>query len=625
MNNPVVASQRVLLEQYKNQIDALTEQVGKAEQQSEACRQQSANSLSDALQQREAFVALQIEMKAKGGAEQAEQAEQGRRSAEEDAELVRLRGEVAQVQEKEQEITTLKAEQQEQLKTEEAHRRKEAGKFKVLLAASRAKASSLKDALEAKNSAMSETAHTLESENAHLKEQVGLLNSQVLEHEQSLGALEGLSAKYAETESQLMQLKSDIVDANGRVEAMGAEGSRVAGELRQEQLLRRRMHNQLEDIKGKIRVFARCRPLSKTEKGRGDGTAVDFRDPFTCAITQTNNHSTGKEPRAFSFDRVFDDTSTQEEVFEDTNSLVQSAVDGFNVCIFAYGQTGSGKTYTMAGAGGAPGITPRALTRLFEVVEETKARKKGTTVEVTCYMMELYRDTLCDLLLKKKRRNNAPDANANKPVKLIVKRDPRGVVYVQGATVLGAANATELQKHMDYGMGQRHVSSTAMNAESSRSHLVFAVMIKTTESKSGKTVNGKLTLVDLAGCERVGKTGASGDLLKEAQSINKSLTALGDVISALSSGSAHVPYRNSQLTQLMSDSLGGNAKTLMFVNISPADYNADETVNALTYAARVKLIKNSQSKGAETKEVSKLKGMIKDLQEGIEPKSLQIG
>merc|ERR1712216_612624 len=109
------------------------------------------------------------------------------------------------------------------------------------------------------------------------------------------------------------------------------------------------------------------------------GTAVEFRDPFTCAVQQ----AAGKEARAFSFDRVFDDSSTQEEVFEDTNSLVQSAVDGFNVCIFAYGQTGSGKTYTMAGADGAPGITPRAMQRLFDVVDETRTRKKGTTVDVT--------------------------------------------------------------------------------------------------------------------------------------------------------------------------------------------------------------------------------------------------
>merc|ERR1712216_734991 len=204
-----------------------------------------------------------------------------------------------------------------------------------------------------------------------------------------------------------------------------------------------------------------------------------------------------------------------------------------------------------------------------------------------------------------------------KATKLMVKRDPRGVVYVQGATVLSASTAEELQSHMDFGMGQRHVSATKMNAESSRSHLVFSIIIRTIDAK-GKTVSGKLTLVDLAGCERVGKTGASGDLLKEAQSINKSLTALGDVISALSSGSSHVPYRNSQLTQLMSDSLGGNAKTLMFVNISPADYNTDETVSSLNYATRVKKITNDASKAAENAEVTKLKAMVKKLKAGQE-------
>ena len=157
-----------------------------------------------------------------------------------------------------------------------------------------------------------------------------------------------------------------------------------------------------------------------------------------------------------------------------------------------------------------------------------------------------------------------------------------------------------------------------MNAESSRSHLVFSVLIEYTDLMNKKTNTGKLTLVDLAGSERVGKTGATADRLKEAQSINKSLSALGDVISALSTNQKFIPYRNNILTQLMSDSLGGNAKTLMFVNISPADYNAMETQTSLVYASRVKLITNDANKQSDSEEVAKLRRIIRDLQEGKE-------
>jgi kinesin family member C2/C3 len=166
------------------------------------------------------------------------------------------------------------------------------------------------------------------------------------------------------------------------------------------------------------------------------------------------------------------------------------------------------------------------------------------------------------------------------------------------------------------GSKNRHVAGTKMNAESSRSHLVFSVIIQCTSLQTGNTTYGKLSLVDLAGSERVGKTGATAERLKEAQSINKSLSALGDVISALSTNADWVPYRNNKLTMLMSDSLGGNAKTLMFVNISPADYNADETAISLAYASRVKLITNDAQKNSENKEITRLRKIIAALKEG---------
>ena len=189
-------------------------------------------------------------------------------------------------------------------------------------------------------------------------------------------------------------------------------------------------------------------------------------------------------------------------------------------------------------------------------------------------------------------------------------------VYVTNLQVREAKSPADLMRIFEEGSKNRHVASTNMNAESSRSHLVIGIIIESINKTNGNVLKGKLSLVDLAGSERVAKTGATAEQLKEANSINKSLSALGDVISALSTEQSFIPYRNNKLTQLMQDSLGGNAKTLMFVNISPADYNADETVISLTYASRVKLITNDASKNADNKEIARLKGVIAKLKMG---------
>ena len=174
-------------------------------------------------------------------------------------------------------------------------------------------------------------------------------------------------------------------------------------------------------------------------------------------------------------------------------------------------------------------------------------------------------------------------------------------------------SAQALQDVIDHAMDQRHVSATAMNSESSRSHLIISVLIETVHAITGRPTVGKLSLVDLAGSERVGKSGVSGEGMEEAMAINKSLSALGDVVNALTTGAKHVPYRNHKLTTLMSDSIGGNAKTLMFVNLSPADYNAEESHSSLLYAERVKKVKNSSAKTVETAEIKALKDQLAKL------------
>lgn len=368
-----------------------------------------------------------------------------------------------------------------------------------------------------------------------------------------------------------------------------AKEQELKDSIRQRKLL----HNQLEDLKGKIRVFCRVRPLSSSEKERGCTNIATIVDEFTIACESKN----GIKP--FVYDSVFGPNASQEDVFEDTKRVVQSAVDGYNVCVFAYGQTGSGKTFTMQGVPGNPGVTPRAMTELFDVLNHLPSHYKW---QVSCYMVEIYLDNLVDLFLPKNFKGTPPA--------LTIKKDVKGIVVIPEATLIIVTNAKEIMEKFDEGNLMRHISSTKMNDTSSRSHLIFGVMIDVTNSETNQRTVGKLSLVDLAGSERVSKTEATAERLKEGRAINKSLSALGDVISALSSNESHIPYRNNKLTMLMSDSLGGTAKTLMFVNISPANYNQEETTMSLYYAARVKLITNDPSKNVESKEMSVLKQEI---------------
>ena len=298
--------------------------------------------------------------------------------------------------------------------------------------------------------------------------------------------------------------------------------------------------------------------------------------------------------------------------------MVQNAVDGFNVCLFAYGQTGSGKTFTMMGPGGSWGsemenndnleadvdntmfgVAPRAVIELFEIQKRLKGKIE---VKIRYSMLELYRDHLEDLLLG----NNAR-------TKLTIKKDPRGIVYVQNLTTEEVTCPDDVEKLMRRGHRQRHTAATLMNSESSRSHLLMTFNIDCVNLNTKISTVGKLTLVDLAGSERVGKSGTSGVSQAEGTAINKSLTALGDVIAALTTGSKHIPYRNHPLTMLMSDSLGGNAKTLMFVNISPLVDNVDESLSSLQYASRVKKVSNKSTKQIETKEIRRLKKQLAKL------------
>ncbi|KAG7318564.1 hypothetical protein KOW79_018319 [Hemibagrus wyckioides] len=367
-----------------------------------------------------------------------------------------------------------------------------------------------------------------------------------------------------------------------------------------ERTLRKKYYNMVEDMKGKIRVFCRIRPQTRAELVRGSSTIVSCLDDYTVIL------ETPRGPREFQFDRIFTTEHTQDDVFQESSRLIQSAIDGFNVCIFAYGQTGSGKTFTMLGDREQknPGIIPRTFTKIFEIIQENETKFE---FKVSASMLELYNDRLQDLFV-------SPADALSKRIE--IKKDKKGLVFAQGAEAKEATSAGELFALFELGSANRHIAATKMNIESSRSHLIISIMLESRNLANGSMTYGKLNLVDLAGSERAAKTGAKDDQLKEANSINKSLSALGDVISALALEQAHVPYRNNKLTQLMQDSLGGNAKTLMFLNISPSDCNLDETLTSLIYASRVKAITNHAQRNMESKEITQLKEVILRLKSG---------
>jgi len=338
----------------------------------------------------------------------------------------------------------------------------------------------------------------------------------------------------------------------------------------------RKLHNDFQDLKGALRVFCRIRPLSAREIHMHDPVAVQMTNQFTVSVTLPKRNA-AEASEKFSYDAVFAEShNTQTQIFSECRSLIQSAFDGYNITIFTYGQTGAGKTWTLYGDADEPGISPRTCDEVFSLID--RDRDKFDFV-VSASMVELYNNNIRDLLSTQKV-----------PPKIDIRIMADSVRL--DCTEIEVSSAADLNKVVDHGFGQRKVASTIVNADSSRSHLFFTIRLAMTDKASGRTRTGKITIVDLAGSERISKTQVTGEIQKEAIEINKSLTALCDVMSAITAGARVVPYRNHKLTMLMQDSLGGTAKTLMFVNISPTNFNADESFNTLKYASRARSIEN---------------------------------
>mmetsp|Transcript_8548 Transcript_8548/g.28114 ORF Transcript_8548/g.28114 Transcript_8548/m.28114 type:complete len:758 (-) Transcript_8548:144-2417(-) len=334
-----------------------------------------------------------------------------------------------------------------------------------------------------------------------------------------------------------------------------------------------------------VKVVVRVRPLSRKEVQDGH-EACTVADERTGRITCINPKGDSADaPKFFTFDAVFDINITQRKLYDVCSApVVEAVLAGFNGTIFAYGQTGAGKTFTMEGAPDPPelrGIIPNAFQHIFDKVATAEASQQFL---VRASYLEIYNEEIRDLLSKEPKN------------RLDLKENVDSGVYVKDLTSFVVKSSHEIDQVMQAGKKNRSVGATLMNQGSSRSHAIFTIIVECAESDEQRGAHitvGKLNLVDLAGSERQSKTGATGDRLKEATKINLSLSALGNVISALVDGkSQHIPYRDSKLTRLLQDSLGGNTKTVMCANCGPAGYNYDETVSTLRYANRAKNIKN---------------------------------
>ncbi|OLY81711.1 Kinesin heavy chain [Smittium mucronatum] len=325
-----------------------------------------------------------------------------------------------------------------------------------------------------------------------------------------------------------------------------------------------------------IKVVARFRPQNSLEIREGGRPVVEIVEDHSVNIIGDEN------PGSFTFDRAFGMNTSQEDLYDySIKQTLEDIFNGYNGTVFAYGQTGSGKTFTMMGSDiedpKLKGIIPRIVEGIFNTILDSPPYLEYT---VKVSYIEIYMERIRDLL---------NPANDNLPIH----EDKSRGVHIKGVLEIFVSDVEEIYETMKQGAKSRVVAHTNMNAESSRSHSIFQITIQQKNNTNGKTKSGQLSLVDLAGSEKVGKTGATGQTLEEAKKINKSLSSLGNVINALTDGkSTHIPYRDSKLTRILQESLGGNSRTTLIINCSPSSYNVTETISTLRFGMRAKSITN---------------------------------
>ncbi|XP_052441544.1 kinesin-like protein KIF3C [Carassius gibelio] len=353
-----------------------------------------------------------------------------------------------------------------------------------------------------------------------------------------------------------------------------------------------------------VKVVVRCRPLNRKEESMGYENIVQMDVKLGQVALRNPKAGLGELLKSFTFDAVYDACSKQSDLYDETvRPLIDSVLRGFNGTIFAYGQTGTGKTYTMQGQwldAERRGIIPNSFEHIFTHI----SRSQNQQYLVRASYLEIYQEEIRDLLTKDHSK------------KLELKESADSGVYIKDLSSFVTKNVKEIEHVMNVGNQSRSVGFTNMNEHSSRSHAIFIITVECSQlgpDGQNHIRVGKLNLVDLAGSERQTKTGVQGERLKEATKINLSLSALGNVISALVDGrSSHVPYRDSKLTRLLQDSLGGNAKTIMVATLGPASYNYEETLTTLRYANRAKNIKNKPRVNEDPKDA-----LLREFQEEI--------
>lgn len=441
--------------------------------------------------------------------------------------------------------------------------------------------------LQRKNGEISDLRSQVESLKGDLDREATLKSTLQTSLAEMSAANVTMEAKMNSLRSQIEFLESDSKaqsDSFADMEARLQEAHRIADEAKQklikEETERRVLFNKYQELKGNIRVMCRVRPV--LDPNEGSEAKILFPDEKTSAkigvLGPEERSSLGNVTRKeypFEFDRVFDPSIRNEEVFGEISQLVQSALDGYNVCIFCYGQTGSGKTFTMSSG---DGMIPRATHMIYETI--TQLKEKSWTYTMEGSFIEVYNEELHDLLTP---------VNSREPgKKLDIRHDEaRKQTTVVNCKTVRLDSADKVEAMLGEAQNNRTVAATRANERSSRSHSVFILKLVGENSATGERCEGTLNLVDLAGSERLKHSQVEGDRMKETQNINKSLSCLGDVIDALGRGTAHVPYRNSKLTHLLQYSLGGNSKTLMFVMVSPLEAHLKETLTSLRFAAKV--------------------------------------
>lgn len=356
---------------------------------------------------------------------------------------------------------------------------------------------------------------------------------------------------------------------------------------------RRKLQNQIQELRGNVRVFARLRPFLPNDKKREDEESVITVGMDKTSMTLRDPNKEEGETGAvykFNFDRSFAPHEGQEEVFADVQEFVQSALDGYNVTLFSYGQTGAGKTHSMQGSGNDKmrGIIPRAI----EHVGFTKMKliEQGWEFQMKVQYVEIYNEIVRDLL------------NEGEQGSMRILRDAYGMTEVEGVVLMEVApeNKSEIDNIMEIAARNRSVCKTDMNAESSRSHSIFTLHLVAKNASQNAVLRGQLNLCDLAGSERVDRSGAQGKALAEAKNINKSLSCLSGVFTAINNKSQHVPFRDSKLTYLLQPSFSGDGKTLMMINLSPTELSHFESLSTLRFGTMV----NSCELGKATKNLN---------------------